>query len=100
MSLPVLPVLALNTGITGNKMLFLQMYQSDGQVTSQTQFDRGVSYLDGLKDWGSSYLKGCGFSFSSDDKVVSGLMTMAEKQAAPLTTKGKVWNGVRTFLNT
>ena len=50
LSLPVLPVLALNTGITGNKVLFLQMYQSNDQVVSQSQFDAGVSYLDGLKD--------------------------------------------------
>lgn len=98
LSLPVIPVLALNTGITGNKMLFLQMYQSDNRVVTQSQFNSGVTYLDGLKDWGSSYLKSCGFSFSSDDKMVTGLLSMAENQAAPLTTRGKVWQGVQKFL--
>ena len=96
--LPVLPVLALNTGVTGNKMLFLQMYQSDNRVVSQSQFDKGVTYLDGLKDWGSTYLKECGFSFSSADKTVTGLLSMAKNQAAPLTAKGKVWKGVQKFL--
>jgi len=99
LSLPVLPVLALNTGVTGNKMLFLQMYQSDGQVVSQPQFDKGVTYLDGLKDWGSTYLKDCGFSISSDDKMVTGLLAMAQTQAAPLSTKGKLWQAVQKFLN-
>jgi hypothetical protein len=99
LSLPVLPVLALNTGVTGNKMLFLQMLQSDNRVVSQAQFDKGVTYLDGLKDWGSSYLKECGFSIKSEDKMVSGLLSMAQSQAAPLSTKGQLWQAVCKFLN-
>ena len=97
--LPALSVLALNSGITGNKMLFLQMFQTDGSVTTQSQFDKGVTYLDGLKSWGSGYLGDSGFSFSSEDKMVSGLLEMAAGQGAPLSTRGKVWSGVQSFLD-
>ena len=99
LSLPVLSVLALNTGITGNKMLFLQMYQSDSRVVSPAQFNTGVTYLDGLKKWGSTYLQDCGFSFSSEDKMVTGLLAMADKQAPPLSAKGHLWRGARKFVN-
>lgn len=99
LTLPVLPVLALNTGITGNKMLFLQMFQSNTNIVSQSQFDAGVSYLDGLKEWGSGYIEDCGFSFSSADPTVSGLLAMAKTQAPPLSTNDKIIKGVRQFIS-
>lgn len=95
----MLSVLALNTGITGNKMLFLRMFQTDNQIVSQSQFDAGVSYLDGLKDWGSGYLADCGFQFSSEDNMIKGLLKMAGNQAAPLSVNDKIAKGFKDFLN-
>ena len=99
MSLPMLSVLALNSGVTGNKMLFLQMFQSDTEVVSQHQFDAGVSYLDELKSWGSGYLNDCGFSFSSDDPMVNGLLELAKSQSTPPTTKRQLFDVFKGFLN-
>jgi hypothetical protein len=99
LSLPVLSVLALNSGITGNKMLFLQMFQSNTEVVSQHQFDAGVTYLDELKSWGSGYLDDCGFSFSSDDPMVKGLLEMAKNQGSPPTTKRQLFDVFKGFLN-
>jgi hypothetical protein len=99
MSLPVLSVLALNSGVTGNKMLFLQMFQSDTEVVSQHQFDAGVTYLDELKSWGSGYLEGCGFSFSSVDPMVKELLELAKNQAAPPTNKRQLFDVFKGFLN-
>jgi hypothetical protein len=99
LSLPMLSVLALNSGVTGNKMLFLQMFQSNTEVVSQHQFDAGVAYLDELKSWGSGYLKDCGFSFSSEDPMVKGLLELAKNQSTPSTTKRQLFDVFKGFLN-
>ena len=99
LSLPVLSVLALNTGITGNRMLFLQMYKSDTKIISQSQYDKGGSYLDGLKNWGSGYLEDTGFNFSSADPVVEGLLKLAKNQNAPLSSRENTVRIVKQFAN-
>ncbi|MFK7853130.1 MAG: hypothetical protein AB8B79_03410 [Granulosicoccus sp.] len=99
LSLPILSVIALNSGITGSRMTFLEMYNSDSKIISQSQFDKGGSYLDGLKHWGSEYLQDTGFSISSDDDVVGGLLELAKNQTAPLTARSKAHNVVKQFFH-
>ncbi|MET0328374.1 MAG: hypothetical protein ABW163_06355 [Luteimonas sp.] len=98
LALPVLSVMALNSGIVGDKMHFLKMYKDDDSIVSQSSFDAGVSYVDGLKVWGSGYLEDTGFSFSSDDKLVSGLLKLATSHSAAPSTGGKVWQATLGFL--
>jgi hypothetical protein len=40
---------------------------------SQSEFDRGVAYVDHLKEAAKDYLSSSGYEFSSTDKVVDGM---------------------------
>lgn len=85
LSIPALSVLALNSGICGDKMHFLAMFKGDNSIVSQSAFDAGCSYVDGLKVWGASYLGGCGFKFSSADPMTSGLLKFATEHTRAQT---------------
>lgn len=98
LSVPVLAVLALNSGIVGDKMHFVQMFKDDNSVIGQSQFDHACAYVDSLKQWGSGYLAKTGFAFSSEDPMTAGLLSLATSQGSPLSTGGKVWNVVDAFL--
>jgi hypothetical protein len=60
LNIPFISVLTLNTGICGDKMRWLTMFNSGGQISSE-EFQRGVKFLDNLKPWGAKYLKDCGY---------------------------------------
>jgi hypothetical protein len=100
LAIPALAVLSLNTGICGDKMHFLQMFKDDNHVISQSEFDAGCTYVDGLKVWGSEYLGNAGFSFASDDKVVSGLLKLAKNHKEEAGAAGKAWQFALGFLKT
>jgi hypothetical protein len=80
-TLPCLSALALCSGLTGDKMMYLSMFKDEkdlaaakpGQALnpiSQSEFDRGVTYIDHLKEAAKGYLSDSGYEFSSTDKVV------------------------------
>lgn len=84
-SLPCLSALALCSGMTGDKMMYLSMFKDQKDLApakpgefmnpiSQSEFDRGVAYIDNLKAAAQGYLSDSGFKFSSTDKVVEGLL--------------------------
>ncbi|MFC4729748.1 hypothetical protein [Coralloluteibacterium thermophilus] len=98
LTLPALSVLALNSGVVGDKMHFLKMFKDDDTVMSQSAFNAGCTYLDGLKVWGSDYLEDAGFSFSSRDKVVEGLLKLTTSHRANPGTAGKAWQATLGFL--
>jgi len=97
--LPALPVLVLNTGICGDKMHFMKMFKDDDSVITQAAFDSGCRYVDGLKVWGSDYLKDCGFGFTSSDPVVKGLLQMARKHEDESSPLEQVWKATLGFVN-
>lgn len=97
--LPALSVLTLNSGICGDKMHFLQMYKGNDEIVTQGEFDKGCRYVDGLKAWGSKFIEDCGYGFSSDDKLVSGLLTLAQSHKQEVSTGRKVWQAALGFLN-
>jgi hypothetical protein len=74
MRVPVIPVLTLHSGVCGDKMRMLCMFSNEGEVITQKSFDAGVAYIDKLKEWGASYLEGCGYAFSSKDPLVRALI--------------------------
>lgn len=98
LTIPALAVLTLNTGICGDKMRFLKMFKDDSHVVSQSEFDRGSTYVDGLKVWGSKYLDDAGFSFSSKDGLVSHLIEFAKQHKAVETKTDKLLAVVSGFL--
>jgi hypothetical protein len=99
LGIPALSVLALNSGICGDKMHFLAMYKDDSSIVSQAEFDAGVRYVDGLKSWGSEYLDDAGFSFASADPMVSGLLKLATSHTQATGVAAKAWKATLGFLN-
>ncbi|KJV30938.1 hypothetical protein [Luteibacter yeojuensis] len=71
MRVPAVPVLALNSGLCGDKMRMLCMFANEGEVITQKAFDDGVAYIDRIKGWGATYLAECGYAFSSKDPLVA-----------------------------
>ena len=80
--IPAIPILTLNTGICGDKMVWLQMFSErsgNSNVISQNEFDRGVSYIDGhIRPWGASYLEKCSYGFSSSKSDVGAYIEHAK----------------------
>jgi hypothetical protein len=97
--MPAISVLALNSGICGDKMHFLKMFKDDNAVITQAAFNAGVSYVDDLKVWGSKFLDDAGYSFSSEDPVVTGLLKLAQSHTKEIGKAGKAWNVALGFLN-
>jgi hypothetical protein len=84
LNIPFIAVLTLNTGICGDKMRYLTMFNSGGQINSE-DFQVGVGCIDNLKPWGARYLKDCGYDFHSIgdilvDKLVHSFATSHEEE--------------------
>ena len=97
--IPALSVLALNTGICGDKMHFLAMFKDNDTIVTQTEFIAGCKYVDDLKVWGSSYLGDAGFAFKSDDATIKGLLTLAGSHTEVQTWDLKLRKAILGFLN-
>ncbi|WP_244808432.1 hypothetical protein [Caballeronia zhejiangensis] len=97
--IPALSVLALNSGICGDKMHFLAMFKDDESIVTQAEFTAGGKYVDSLKVWGSDYLSDAGFAFDSDDAMIKGLLTLATSHKEEQTWDLKVRKAVLGFLN-
>jgi hypothetical protein len=96
---PALAMLALNSGICGDKMHFLKMFHDDTQIVTQSQFDAGCVYVDQMKIWGANYISESGFNFVSNDPLTKGLITLAQSHKAVETRKSKALAAVLGFLN-
>jgi hypothetical protein len=102
------PMLTLNSGISGDLMMFLKMFddtggilgQGTGQSSSgskptdgaQKQFDAASAYWTHLKQWGRNYLESTGFTFTSSDAVAGGLMwhAITHHQGGPMAAGDKI----------
>jgi hypothetical protein len=90
MAFPALAALTLNSGMCGDKMRFLRMFKDDETIITQSQFDKGVKFLDGdLKPYARGYLDDANFGFQSEN---AGIRTMIKRETkdTPATTAGKV----------
>jgi len=102
------PMLTLNSGISGDQMMFMKMFDDTGGIlgqgsgqsslgnkpsaAAQKQFDAATAYWTQLKEWGRNYLAGTGFTFASSDPVARGLMWHAiqHHQGGSMSTGDKV----------
>lgn len=109
---PCVPMMTLNSGISGDQMMFMKMFDDTGGIlgqgsgisssgskpteSAQAQFDAATKYWTHLKQWGRSYLAGTGFTFTSEDKVVKGLMwhAIAHHKSGSMSVGDKVLNFV------
>jgi hypothetical protein len=100
--LPALAILTLNSGICGDKMTYLSLFDSDQLQAEidiakiQPRFDQGVRYLDDLKPWGAEYLSKCAYEFSSSDELVGKLITFSQSHAGQ---RDQVWAKIRKVVN-
>jgi hypothetical protein len=101
---PPLAVLTLNSGICGDKMIYLSMFRSEDAPITSAEFRAGTRHLDSLKVWGADYLRSVGFKFSGSTEMTGKLVQFAlgqsavgEAHAANLTGGAKAWDWVRRF---
>jgi hypothetical protein len=105
---PCIPTMTLNSGISGDQMMFMKMFDDTGGIlgqgtgqgssgskpsdAAQAQFDAATNYFTHLKQWGRNYLAGTGFTFTSEDKTARGLMWHAihHHKAGSMSTGDKV----------
>ena len=108
MSSVCVPMLTLNSGITGDLMMFTKMFDDTGGILgqgtgigsngdkpsdgAQAKFNAAEAYWTQMKEWGRNYLESTGFKFTSTDKVAKGLMWHAihDHQGGPTSTGDKV----------
>lgn len=105
--LPAVSILVHNSGICGDKMVFLSMYDYTLKANEQPgdrqleylkqEFNKGVAYLEFLKSWGVKYLNKTGFSFYSKDDFVSELIDFATRpdaHAIPASRLTRFWEKI------
>ncbi len=93
---PALSILTLNSGICGDKMIYLSMFTDGGREISKGEFEAGVRFVDNLKPWGAEYLGNCGYTFRSSSEMVGKLIGFAGSHA---DQRNKVWATVRKVAN-
>jgi hypothetical protein len=96
-AIPCLSSLALCSGITGDKMMYLRMFEDEPLTAlmspaelkrAQDTFGRGVAYIDHLKQWSHQYLVDSGYKFQSNDPkdtmIANILKASTESKIPPL----------------
>jgi hypothetical protein len=75
----VVAALVMNCGIAGDAMRFLQVVTGDGAVITQGQFDKGITYLNGLKSSAADLIQDvqANMRISSTDKMTASLLKHA-----------------------
>lgn len=75
---PCVPMLTLNSGICGDLTQMMRLFDDAGAVlereAAQTSFDAAAGYFTTLKGYGKSYMKKSGFTFTSPEPTVRGLL--------------------------
>src|SRR5690606_27116998 len=69
-----IPILTLNSGICGDLMQMIQMYDARSAVISQESFDAAARYFQRLKLWGAQHIQKNGINFSSNYRNVGNLL--------------------------
>jgi len=106
---PLIAGMTYASHIVGDKMIFLQMFSKKGDdIISQEEFDRGVKYLDKIKQSGTNLLKNSDFQFDSGDNFVKALLKnmvdppvrviTLDKPDDVITKEGKSKKGKKTIM--
>jgi len=94
---PEIAALTLNSGICGDAMHFLNMFEKDGSAIDIDKFAKGVSYRNSLKNYSASFLRGSPFIFHSDKDQVSRYISLAK--GFTTNSESKRWGQVKSFAN-
>jgi hypothetical protein len=87
-SVPALASLTLTTGICGDKMTYLAMFNDDGAAIKKESFIEQAGSIDALKPWGSDYLARSGYEFHTSDAFVAALLQRTARNAENLRDAG------------
>ena len=96
---PCVPIMTLNSGISGDQMMFMKIFDDTGGIlgqgsgisslgnrpsaSAQAEFNAGTQYWTALKQWGRDYLAATGFTFASSDPLAQGLFHHAINNHKP-----------------
>lgn len=69
-----IPILTLNSGICGDLMQMIRMYDAKNDVITQESFDAATRYFQRLKLWGCQYIQKSGIRFTSSYQNVQNLL--------------------------
>ena len=85
----MLACLTLTSGICGDKMTYLAMYNDDGKALEDSVFLKGAAGIDALKQWGSDYLAKSGYEFHTSDSFLSKMLKKQTSNAEDLRRGGQ-----------
>ncbi len=72
---PVVAALVMGSGFVAHPTKFMQLLNADGAAISQGDFDKGVTYIEKLKEISASYVQeysdGYSLEFTSEDKLIA-----------------------------
>lgn len=91
---PALSILTLNSGICGDKMVWLSMFQGQDfqKEIDAKEFLHGAAYIDSLKPFGVKYLKDVGYAFRGKSAQSSSILKFAtETHQANNSGAGNAW---------
>lgn len=71
---PIVSALTIHSGFAAHPYRFIALISKQDEIVSQEEFDKGVAYIDKLKEHGRQYIKqyqeSYGIKFESDDSIV------------------------------
>lgn len=90
-----IPIMTLNSGISGDQMMFMKMFDDSSrpQLVTAESFGAATAYFTQLKQFGAKYITQSGFQFTSAKRDVTGLLTHAttgHKASSELSTADAV----------
>jgi hypothetical protein len=89
---PLIPLIALNSGICGNAWTHLKLTKDTLEgIISQNEFDAGTHYFTRIKGMARDYLRESDFKFRSDNRTVQGYLNHAiNSHELPMTNRRRV----------
>ncbi|MCK5819127.1 MAG: hypothetical protein KAH18_07705 [Psychromonas sp.] len=89
-----LAALTLNSGICGDKMHFLNMFDTTlGKLIKQDAFDKASNYMELLKDYSGNFLRTSNYIITSEDPMVQAYINHAKEIG--LGNSNKLWAMVK-----
>jgi len=94
---PALAILTLNSGCCGNKMVWLNMFNTSALPIQQGQFDAGVKFLDEhLIPYGTRYLNEYNIQFTSTDSMAQAFIKNSMEYGV-ITRKQRVFRFIESL---
>jgi hypothetical protein len=89
-----IPMMTLNSGVAGDQMMFMKMFDDTGRCVTQGSFNAATAFFSRLKEVGKQYLRSTGFQFTSTCDQAAAWMKFAvsDGPAMPFELEGPNWS--------